>query len=78
MSAATATHGGKWQGLHHCIHSNDDTFTQENSVKHGLYQQFCIVNADYARFVDLLDTVSQPSPSLTTSRKTLSCANMDI
>lgn len=33
---------------------NDPTFTQENSVKHALYQQFRIVDADYARFVDLM------------------------
>lgn len=33
---------------------NDDTFSSANSVKHTLYQQFCIVNPDYARFVHLI------------------------
>ena len=33
---------------------NDDTFPQNNSVKHGLYQQFTIVDLQYARFLDLL------------------------
>lgn len=33
---------------------NDQTFQQENSVKHVLYQQFRILDAEYARFVDFL------------------------
>ena len=33
---------------------NDHTFQQENSVKHALYQQFRILDADYARFVDFV------------------------
>ena len=41
---------------------NDATFTNENSVKHGLYQQFRIVDPEYARFVDLL-RYSQPTQS---------------
>lgn len=39
---------------------NDATFTNDNSVKHALYQQFRIVDAEYARFIDLL-RYSQPS-----------------
>ena len=33
---------------------NDTTFSEQNSVKHALYQQFRIVDRDYAAFVDLL------------------------
>ena len=33
---------------------NDDTFQQSNSVKHSLYQQFRIVDPQYARFIDVL------------------------
>ena len=33
---------------------NDNTFKQENSVKHALYKQFRILDRDYAAFVDLL------------------------
>lgn len=39
---------------------NDHTFNQENSTKHGLYQQFRILDADYASFVDLVHYV-QPT-----------------
>lgn len=33
---------------------NDSTFSEQNSAKHALYQQFRIVDRDYAAFVDLL------------------------
>ena len=33
---------------------NDTTFSEQNSVKHALYQQFRIVDRDYAAFEDLL------------------------
>ena len=38
---------------------NNHTF-QQNSVKHTLYQQFCILDAAYARFVDFMQ-YTQPS-----------------
>ena len=39
---------------------NDDTFMQENSVKHSLYQQFHVVDCDYAASLDLIRYV-QPT-----------------
>ena len=33
---------------------NDDTFSSANSVKHTLYQEFRIIDPDYARFIDLI------------------------
>jgi len=33
---------------------NDQTFQQENSVKHVLYQYFHILDAEYTHFVDFL------------------------
>ena len=33
---------------------NDDTFSSANSVKHTLYQQFRIIDLDYAWFIDLI------------------------
>ena len=33
---------------------NDQTFGAENSVQHGLYQQFRILDRDYATFLDII------------------------
>ena len=42
---------------------NDATFTNENSVKHGLYQQFRIVDPEYVTLLTYCDTASPLSPS---------------
>ena len=39
---------------------NDDTFGQENAVKHSLYQQFRIIDKEYEAFVEMVRYV-QPS-----------------
>ena len=39
---------------------NDDTFGQENAVKHSLYQQFRIIDREYEAFVEMVRYV-QPS-----------------
>ena len=33
---------------------NDETFSQENAIKHSLYQQFRIVDKEYKAFVDMV------------------------
>ena len=33
---------------------NDQTFSQENAVKHSLHQQFCIVDEEYEAFVEMV------------------------
>ena len=33
---------------------NDDTFVSENSVRHALYEQFRVVDKEYAAFLDLI------------------------
>ena len=33
---------------------NDDTFVADNSVRHSLYQQFHVVDKDYAAFLDII------------------------
>ena len=33
---------------------NDHTFVADNSVWHSLYQQFCVVDKDYAAFLDIV------------------------
>ena len=53
MSAATFRECGKKNNLTASI-LNDDTFTSENAVKHSLYQQFRIIDTEYASFVDLM------------------------
>ena len=33
---------------------NDDTFSSANSEKHTLFQKFCIIDTEYARFLDMI------------------------
>ncbi|KAL9976907.1 hypothetical protein ACROYT_G014249 [Oculina patagonica] len=41
---------------------NNGAFTSQNSVKHSLYQQFRVVDAEYSRFLDFI-RYNQPSQS---------------